>query len=134
MDFFIIESIKCLNGRFVTFKFITCLKDGFGAIESKLNLNFWDETWRFLSFGVFRLLSSLLYLQRFGRCAFLPSSRVSWQNWEFTWNLPSNALFKLWVWYYAGPITKCDTIFCTAWALILSTVPNVVIWWSRHQM
>ena len=45
-------------------------------------LNFWDEAWWFLSFKVFRLLSSslLLYPQHFGRCVHLkkPGEHIIW--------------------------------------------------------
>ena len=56
-------------------------------IEHISCLNFWDKAWRFLSFGVFGLLSSsLLYSQRFSLYLLQPSSGVSWTQ-ELIWTL-----------------------------------------------
>ena len=61
-------------------------------------LNFWDKLWWFLSFRVFRLLSSslLLYSQHFAQCILRPSSGVSCWTQEPTQNFEPRPLFNLW--------------------------------------
>ena len=64
---------------------LLCLHLSYNNIFSCLN--FWDETWWFLSLRVFRLLSSslLLFPQGFGRYVSWPSSSVCWTL-EPSWN------------------------------------------------